>query len=336
MVDIASIVIAIIALVSSLFTAVIPGWFSLLVGQRNRLADTRKLIAKYRTPLLLAAHDLQSRLYHITDGGIMSWHNSDDQSGQDLTRYTCFLIGQYLAWVSIFRQQAQYLDFLEDKQAAEYLKIIYDIEEVFSTGGDSDSFGLVKYDYSKSINDKTPFRLRRCHQLAIAEIMTFKKDKDEPVCLGYDAFCKKLDDGWKDSEDQQVVGFVINGGKGENWFKPVDDGMGKIVEAEQKAKKDAEKEAEQNNSKRINRLQERGYTDYRLRILQHRLVDLVQLLDRKKRIDKTMMILSDTNQSCGCKSPDCGKERTQKQSTQKQSTQKQSTQVHTVDLEAAS
>jgi len=69
MVDVASIIVAVISLVGALVAAGFTAWFTYFSDERKRLSESEKLIAKYRDPLLLACQDLQSRLYNITDQG---------------------------------------------------------------------------------------------------------------------------------------------------------------------------------------------------------------------------------------------------------------------------
>ncbi|KAH8734134.1 hypothetical protein BGZ61DRAFT_474743 [Ilyonectria robusta] len=101
MVDVVSIVIAVISLVGSFLTAGITGWSNQYTEDRMQRAETKKLIAKYRTPLLLAAQKLQSRLRAITKGGILLCFDDDDDDSdemmENLNCYTCYLaIGEIM------------------------------------------------------------------------------------------------------------------------------------------------------------------------------------------------------------------------------------------------
>ena len=64
MVEIA-IIVAAISLVSALAAAAFTGWWTYYSAERTRLIDAQKLVDRYSDPILLAAQDLQERLYKI-------------------------------------------------------------------------------------------------------------------------------------------------------------------------------------------------------------------------------------------------------------------------------
>ena len=203
MVDVASIVLAIVSLVGAIGAAVITGWFAFYSDYRKRLSESEKLVAKYRDPLLLAASDLQSRLFNIVDQGILNYFDSPNRRQRDtLTIYTCFLVGQYFAWTNILRRQAQFLCFSTDKQNKQLADILASVSHVFATDG--------KY------GPDQPFLLWRGQQMAIGESMTIREDNGEGkelVCLGYAAFSKKM-------EDETF----------RQWFEPVIEGITTLFE----------------------------------------------------------------------------------------------------------
>ncbi|CZR70175.1 uncharacterized protein PAC_20076 [Phialocephala subalpina] len=61
----ATIVVAVISLVSALAAAAFTGWWSYYSAERTRLIDAQTLVDKYSDPILLAAQDLQERLFRI-------------------------------------------------------------------------------------------------------------------------------------------------------------------------------------------------------------------------------------------------------------------------------
>jgi hypothetical protein len=184
MVDVASIVLAVVSLVGAIGAAAITGWFTFYSDYRKRLSESEKLVVKYRDPLLLAASDLQSRLFNIVDKGILNYFDAPHQRQRDiLTIYTCFLVGQYFAWTNILRRQAQFLCFSTDKQNKQLADTLATISYIFATDGE--------------YGPEQPFLLWRGQQMAIGELMTIKEDNgegNELVCLGYAAFTKKLED----------------------------------------------------------------------------------------------------------------------------------------------
>jgi hypothetical protein len=203
MVDVASIVLAVVSLVGAIGAAAITGWFTFYSDYRKRLSESEKLVAKYRDPLLLAASDLQSRLFNIVDKGILNYFDAPHQRQRDiLTIYTCFLVGQYFAWTNILRRQAQFLCFSTDKQNKQLADTLATISHVFATDGE--------------YGPEQPFLLWRGQQMAIGELMTIKEDNGEDkelVCLGYAAFTKKLED----------EGF-------RQWFEPIIEGIVTLFE----------------------------------------------------------------------------------------------------------
>ena len=88
MVDVASIVVAVISFVGALVAAGFTAWFTYFSDERKRLSESEKLIAKYRDPLLLACQDLQSRLYNITDQGISKFFRMGGEQKKNLLLYT--------------------------------------------------------------------------------------------------------------------------------------------------------------------------------------------------------------------------------------------------------
>ena len=110
MADVASIVIAVISLVGTLLIGLLNFGYKWSSDQRNLNEETQKLVAKYRDPLMLAAHDLQSKTWSIIDGGVATHILSAGAREQDNMRvYPAFLVGQYLSWVFILRRQVQFL-----------------------------------------------------------------------------------------------------------------------------------------------------------------------------------------------------------------------------------
>ena len=111
MTDNATIIVAVISLTGTLLVVIITVWSNFYSDKRKRLSETEKLVKKYHDPLLFAAQDLQSRLYNITayNNHLLGWMYSDERRKENLSRYTCFLVGQYLSWTYILRRQTQFL-----------------------------------------------------------------------------------------------------------------------------------------------------------------------------------------------------------------------------------
>jgi hypothetical protein len=199
MVDVVSIVIAVISLVGSLTTVVITGLLTLHSDKVKRLSESEKLVAKYRDPLLLAAVDLQSRLGNILEKNVLNYYN-DPNRREFVTLYTAFLIGQYFSWTYILRRKVQFLRFSTDKKNKSLSDTIIAIQEAFSTGEHNPHDHL--------------FMLWRPQQMAIGEIMTVAEG-EELFCIKYSDFTRNFNSG--DATFRE-------------WFKPIIEGITELAE----------------------------------------------------------------------------------------------------------
>ena len=264
MVDVTSTIIAAVSLFGTLLIGLLNLGYSWSTDTWKRHVESENLIAKYRDPLLLAAHDLQSRLYNIVDGDLSVWLDGTKDEKENLRLYTAFLVGQFLSWTYILRRQAQFLRFASstrdrNKRLASTLA---SISEAFST--DRRGSGL----------ERARFTLWRGQQTAIGEIMT---TEDGCYCLGHAAFVHKYKDS-SPSEQGAVVKELERGCTGprltaryeqpsprdasqefRRWFRPLIEGINQVSEAKQG--RDA------------------GAPDERMRVLQHLLLDLMEVLD---------------------------------------------------------
>jgi hypothetical protein len=228
MVDIVSIIIAVVSLVGSLVAAGFTGWISFYLDQVKRRSEAKALVHKYRDPLMLAAYDLQSRLWGLVQQNLLRY--TEDENKKDLIYvYTAFLVGQYLSWTYILRRQAQFLRFSTDKTNGQLNQILDIITNEFSL--------------DRHVGED-PFMLWRGQQMAIGELMTLAEE-GQLYCMGFAAFAVKY---------QNDADF-------KKWFQPVESGITLLVKAS----------AEGNT-----------VANYRLRRLQHQLVDLVLLLDQDR------------------------------------------------------
>lgn len=280
MVDVASIIVAVIALVGGVIAAGITAWFTYFSDERKRLSEAEKLIARYRDPLLLAAQDLQSRLYNITDQGITNYYRRGGEEKNNLLLYTAFLVGQFFAWTHILRLQAQFLRFATDDKNKKLTKVLGAISFEFSTD---------RYDW-----DGAPLNLWRGQQLAIGELMTV--GDAELLCMGYAAFHQR----WK--EDGGVYG--SSGGMGQltGTSLPVPYGAEQGKDKDQVARTNEVKEGDEDGkddwsgdfrpwfrpiTEGVTKIavarteRHQRVPDQRVRRLQHLMLDLIHLLDEE-------------------------------------------------------
>jgi hypothetical protein len=292
--DLAATIIAVVSLVGTLLTIGVASWLGYLSDEHKRRHELKIFFAKYQDALLLAAQDLQSRLYNILDYNITHVYLEDEHKTENLVLYTAFAVGQYLSWVHIIRQRAQFLQWETQGAKTGPTSAIFDIAFEFSTD---------KY----STDNRATFMLWRGDQMAIGEIMTVSTD-DGLVPMGYGAFHQR----WAESRlitndqveadsartpaqesdrrvetssartsaqesDRRVDSIspsqrVFTDTKGltdfREWFRPIVKGVVDVAEA-QKTVRDGGGEDFS------------SVPDQRMRRLQHRLVDLIKILDPK-------------------------------------------------------
>ncbi|RDW91772.1 hypothetical protein BP5796_01166 [Coleophoma crateriformis] len=201
MTDVVSIVIAVVSLVGSLIATGFTGWITYYVDEVKRRADAKKLVIKYRDPLLLAALDLQSRIWNLVQQNLLRFHAHEDK--RDLIYvYTAFLVGQFLSWTYILRREAQFLRFSTQKNNRELARNLEALSETFSTD---------------SRPGEEPFMLWRGQQMAIGEIMTVG-DGGQLYCMGYSTFSHK----YKNEPDFH------------RWFIPIEKSIDWLVDAHQR------------------------------------------------------------------------------------------------------
>lgn len=191
MVDVVSIVIAIVSLVGSLLAAGFTGWISFYLDQVKRRAEAKALTNKYRDPLTLSAYDLQSRFFGLVDTPLLDYLEDEKKKGL-VKLYTAFLIGQYFSWVYIFRRQAQFLRFSTDKTNKRLNRIMDSIMIEFAIDKDGEN----------------AFMLWRGQQMAIGESMTVSED-GELHCMGFAAFKVKYE------TDEHF----------KEWFREIEEGV---------------------------------------------------------------------------------------------------------------
>jgi hypothetical protein len=262
MVDIASITVSVISLTTSLAVAIASGVLTIYSDERKDRQERERLLRKYHDPLLLAAQDLQARLYNLTENALITFlHGSQDH--QDcLVIYTAFLFGQYLSWTYVLRQQAQFACFAtEERGRTKTLVVLLGrIQQCLN----SDRWGEAEY----------PFLLWKGHQLAIGELMTVPSTLAAPdsaggVCMGFAEFTRK----WKAHEAvedaeraaQRVSGDAVAEEDAavlhndfRAWFADIEQGIYEL-----------DRQRQRGESTGLNRI----------RRLQHLLLELIEVLD---------------------------------------------------------
>jgi hypothetical protein len=273
MVDVVSIIVAVIAGVLALISTGVQTFYTWFSDERRRLSEAETLVAKYRDPLLLASDDLQSRLYGITDLYTTNFLHGSSEQKEYLLFYTAFLVGQYLSWAYILRRKAQFLQLSTDRQNKKLTTTLSAIQHGLSTDKHNDKGG-------------GPLMLYKGPQMAIGELMTVKEDQ-ELYCIGYAAFSKRCagigeatrkirvppTDGVDGDDEHGDISTVreakesqrntvdVSRQEFQSWFRSIIRDVRHISEAKTQGRD------------RI--------PDQRLRRLQHLLLDLIHVLDEK-------------------------------------------------------
>ncbi|ETS83407.1 hypothetical protein PFICI_05283 [Pestalotiopsis fici W106-1] len=276
-VDLASIVVAVISLVASVIVAGLGAYFSYSTQERKARREAERLLQKYRDPLLFAAEDLQSRLGGIFHADVLSFHGKSPHHHDALYIYTSFVLGQFFAWTHILRTQTQLLPFSleESKRLSKFIEILHSIQGVMLLNNNAE--------------EGTAFTLWRGNQMAIGEFMAEggSGGSAEKLCIGFYEFTRtwKADNpiGPEGGADLNTSTNTSGAGAAHYdglryWFKPITDGLSLLVEKGSDAPE-----------------------GYRLRRLQHLLVDLITVLDpQKTRIHSKSIRRCVAAPSCPC------------------------------------
>lgn len=340
-----AIIVAAVALAGTIITAGFSAWFAYWSDKHKRQRELRVFFAKYQDAILLASQDLQSRLYNIVDYKITEFYSCDGRFKDNLLIYTAFVVGQYLSWVYIIRQRAQFLQY----ETGQTNKQITTAIDAVSDEWLSDLYGEC-------------FMLWRGDQMAIGEMMTVR-DGDQLSPMGYGTFFTKWGEcepytgssrgreKVRSSSEKSIyrgvesvdavdpqppvvyerrnhAGNIPHGiapslrssgkssefepagekgsqGKSDGqktrfreWFEPITAGIIHIAEEKAKAKPNR-KGTNTSNCASEDAIQVAG--DFRLRNLQHRLVDLIDILDsRGERSEARRTRRARPSHSCEC------------------------------------
>ncbi len=197
-------------LVSAIVTILVTGFgvflgalFSVRQARKERLDRAEDLATRFREPLLQSAYNLQSRLYNIAQQNFLGRFLTADEACQEerdyAVRNTCYLFGQYLAWVEIIRRESQYVD---PRSRENNRVIVAKLEQVRHRLADSER-----------VEDR-PLRLFRGEQRAVGELMltavpTPLGDVPRWECIGYATFVDRL------TSDPKFAA----------WFKTLEEGI---------------------------------------------------------------------------------------------------------------
>ncbi|KIJ38061.1 hypothetical protein M422DRAFT_69150 [Sphaerobolus stellatus SS14] len=190
-----TIAISVISLAGTILTAAATGYFQLYAARDASLQQSRALHLKYRQPLLLASHELQSRLYNFCDQGFGRFiHGRRDY----VIVHTIYLFAQYFAWLSILRLEIQFLDLDTSNESRRF----WDLVEIIRRDFSSDS-------------TNADFKLWSGDQQALGDLMIEhdKSNANQKCCMSYPDFRVKYEDDEKFSR----------------WFKALEDDLERLA-----------------------------------------------------------------------------------------------------------
>ncbi len=190
----AAIVIALIALAGSVFSTVATVFWRPALDARG---DARKVLEKYREPLLAAAYELQARIYNILHLKFVEKHIVDNKAGKRdaAIQSTLYVFAQYFGWREIIRHEVQYLRFSSDAQTREVGRMLLEIGETFL----SDKYGH-------------EFMIWRVEQRGLGERM-IDTSREHATCFGYATFIEQRAKmaQWLDPLEQHLLGLTDEG-----------------------------------------------------------------------------------------------------------------------------
>lgn len=107
-----SIIIAIVALLGAVASSAIVVWGSLISARRVQRLNADKALRKYREPLIVAAYDLQSRIFNILRQDFLAYVRNDVWGRRETALgSTSFVFAQWFGWREILRREVELLEF---------------------------------------------------------------------------------------------------------------------------------------------------------------------------------------------------------------------------------
>lgn len=179
-----TLIASIVALVGSVVSAGIAAWAIFYSDHRKQLDEAEKAMSKYRDPLLLAAYDLERKLWVIANGDARLHLEGSEEQRQYLYQRTCFQVGQYFAWTYILRNETQFLRFSKGKRTKLHTRAL----------------GKISEEFSEWRSDSYAFRIWTGEQEALGEEMMIEKGEKEGqrICMGFGTFRERWTAGKSD------------------------------------------------------------------------------------------------------------------------------------------
>lgn len=102
------------------------------------------LTEKYSQPLMVAAYELQARLYELLEYPISKEHLETREGLEDIKIFTCYVFARFLAWTHILKSKTQYFSFTKDDNLKNIGNLILRLNEEFDRrrGDDGQNVGV--------------------------------------------------------------------------------------------------------------------------------------------------------------------------------------------------
>jgi len=146
--------------------------FLLEAKKEERNHNLTLSMKRYKSPLLHASNDLQSRLFNITCQGLCECygHSGNTEHRDYIVNNTAFLFSQYFAWVEIIRREIQFIELDNMESVRELSELIDSIYSIFQ----SNSYDQLLFIWAGD-------------QRGIGELLIEERDNGL-TCMGYAKF----------------------------------------------------------------------------------------------------------------------------------------------------
>lgn len=196
------------SVIATVYVAFLQQRFTRARERESRDVALARVVSRYREPLMLAAFDLQSRLYNIARKNFLGYLRAGREEDKRYAREnTLYLFGQFFGWVEALRVDVQFLD-LGDVARARQLNDLQD---------------QVRGSLASDEHQDTRFRIFWGKQRAIGELMLLPAgdaaSPDAPRrCMGFASFSARLRDDpeferWFVQLDQDLVSLAESPGE---------------------------------------------------------------------------------------------------------------------------
>lgn len=180
----------------------------------DRNIELKKTLSEHSGVLLIAASDLQDRLWHLCQRQSSSKNPVLESEDPDKPHYsswtmtkrhyltsTLFLFGQYFCWVQLIREKVRFLDFGEDQRTSEFQ---YHLKRIERALAETELQKLAKSQIS------TDWPLFQLLQNEIGECMIVDRSSGRE-CISFYEFQGQCDELLSKTEGMRSLERLLNG-----------------------------------------------------------------------------------------------------------------------------